>query len=68
MTRERCAANGEPLDETEWVLRQKRDGWVLRTSPQDAGLWFDSKASALRWAEGMGVIEVKIELRGYSHD
>lgn len=39
------------------ILSKARDGngWILRSTPTDYGLWFDTKESALQWAEGMGI-------------
>jgi hypothetical protein len=50
---------------TSWVLKEVRDGCILRTSPTDNGLWFDTNESALRWADSMGVkaADIKIEPR-----
>jgi hypothetical protein len=46
----------------QWVLKEGSNGWILRTSPTDNGLWFDTKESALRWADGMGVNETTIQI------
>jgi hypothetical protein len=46
----------------QWTLKEVRSGWILRTAPTDNGLWFDSKESALRWSDSMGVQEAAIKI------